>query len=149
MRTILNFARVHSALATAGQPTHAQLAAAVQAGVSHVVRLSTLESGLEDEAGIARDLGLNYLHIPVVWTDPRPEDLRYFVAAMAERRQAHVLVHCAKNFRVSVFVALSMLHTGQWDADQAVEWVLGVWQPNEVWTAFCAEHGLPLGLGRP
>lgn len=138
LESILNYARVDEDLITSGQPTAGQLALARDADFTHVIRLSLLGStpDLEDEDAVVRELGMDYLHIPVVWTEPTQQDLDGFFAAMDQCRGRKLYVHCAKNYRVSVFVALYRLARGVWSDDEAQEWVLGVWEPNGVWKAF-------------
>ena len=128
--------RSHGVVITSGQPTAEQLKAALDAGRSHVIRISTLESGLEDEADVCAALGLDYLHIPVPWAAPQLEHLRAFFAALESRRDARLLVHCAKNYRVSVFMGAYLVSLGQWTADKAREHALSVFEPDQTWTAF-------------
>jgi len=133
---ILNAVAMDHRLLTAGQPTAGELSALAAAGDEAVIRLSTLESGLADEAEVVRRLGLDYRHIPVVWTAPARADLDAFVAAMDAWQGRRLLVHCVKNYRVSVFVGLYLLGRGAMDAAQVRAHVQGVFEPNEVWIAF-------------
>src|SRR5262249_38660284 len=71
-------------LATAGQPSEAQLREVAAAGFQVVVNLGLTgtDYALPDEAGLAAALGLEYHHLPVLFDAPRVDDLRAFVAVM-------------------------------------------------------------------
>ncbi len=135
---IYNFRRLTDRLATAGQPTEAELAAVAQAGYAVVVNLALhdAEYSLPDERRTVEALGMSYVHIPVVWTRPLRSDLERFFGVMDELTDQRVFVHCAANKRVSAFVALHrILHLG-WQRDAAFAEMRTVWEPDTVWTAF-------------
>ena len=79
---------------------------------------------------------MEYVHIPVVFTDPRLEQLDEFVATMDRLAESRVFVHCAANWRVSSFVALfGELRLG-WTRERADAHAREFWDPNELWTDF-------------
>jgi protein tyrosine phosphatase (PTP) superfamily phosphohydrolase (DUF442 family) len=135
---IKNFIAIDERLATGGQPTEAQLAEVAAAGFDAVVNLGLLDRSycLADEAGLAASLGLSYQHIPVKFDQPTLEDLRAFVEAMDGLRDRRVFVHCAANYRVSVFLAIwGELRLG-WTRAAADRHVERLWRPSEVWAEF-------------
>jgi protein tyrosine phosphatase (PTP) superfamily phosphohydrolase (DUF442 family) len=135
---IKNFVAIDDRIATAGQPTEAQLAEVAAAGFQAVVNLGLLDPSycLPDEAGLAASLGLTYRHIPVRFDAPTPENLQAFVEAMDALGDRRVFVHCAANFRVSVFLALwGELRLG-WTRARADRHVERLWRPSEGWAAF-------------
>ncbi len=135
---IKNFAQVGDALATGGQPSEAQLKEVASAGYQVVVNLALLDPKycLSDEAGLVAALGMQYHHVPVVFTAPQPADFRRFVEVMDAHRAQKVFVHCAANFRVSAFVALYGEVRLDWPRDRADAHIRTFWEPNEVWLAF-------------
>jgi protein tyrosine phosphatase (PTP) superfamily phosphohydrolase (DUF442 family) len=140
LEAIKNFSRVDDRLATAGQPTEAQLRDVAAEGFGLVVNLGLLDPKycLPDEAGLAAQLGLRYRHLPVRFDAPAVDDFRAFVAAMDARGDARVLVHCAANYRASAFVALyGELRLG-WTRARADAHAAGFWPPNDTWRAFLA-----------
>ena len=100
---------------------------------------------LKDEADVLRSLGMAHQYIPVIWTDPRPEDFAAFCRAMDQAKGKVLLVHCAMNLRVTTFfAACAMRHLG-WDRERADNLVNRAWsvmpeskRPN-VWRAFMAK----------
>ncbi|HYA37185.1 MAG TPA: protein tyrosine phosphatase family protein [Candidatus Methylomirabilis sp.] len=135
---IYNYRRLTDRLATAGQPTEAELVAVAQAGYEVVVNLALhdAEYSLPDERKTVEALGMHYVYIPVAWARPLRSDLEHFFDVMDELSDQRVFVHCAANKRVSAFIALHrILHLG-WAQDAAFAEMHAVWEPDAVWTRF-------------
>ncbi len=134
---IVNFLQISDRLATAGQPTIEQYPAIAAAGYQVVINLALTDSpnALADEAAIARNLGLEYLQIPVVWDKPTLANFQAFCRAMAVRRSQKIFVHCAANKRVSAFIYLYRLSQGV-AKTSARQDLAKIWTPNEIWQAF-------------
>jgi protein tyrosine phosphatase (PTP) superfamily phosphohydrolase (DUF442 family) len=135
---IVNFWSISDRLATAGQPTMAQYPAIVGAGYRVVINLALTDSpdALPSEAAIARDLGLEYIHIPVIWDAPKLTDFQEFVTVMMARRDRHIFIHCAANKRVSAFVYLCRLLYEGIDEATARRDLTQIWTPNDIWQNF-------------
>ena len=76
LSTIYNMVHVAEGLGTAGQPTTAQLAAIKDAGDEVIINLATgtTPRDLPNEAAVVATLGMEYIHIPVVWEHPTEAD---------------------------------------------------------------------------
>ncbi|GFK94010.1 Beta-lactamase hydrolase-like protein [Fundidesulfovibrio magnetotacticus] len=138
---ILNFVRLDDRLACAGQPLPGHFPLLAARGFRAVVNLATEASTghLPGEAALCRAEGLDFSWIPVPWDAPTSGDFQAFEAWLAPRRAGHVLVHCAKNWRASLFCALyRVLHEGR-DPEKAREDVLEVWEPDAAWSALARE----------
>jgi protein tyrosine phosphatase (PTP) superfamily phosphohydrolase (DUF442 family) len=138
---IKNFAAVGDVIATGGQPSESQLKDVASAGYQVVINLGLMDPKycLRDEAGVVATLGMEYHHIPVVFTDPKPGDFQRFVDVMASHRDQKIFIHCALNWRVSAFVALyGELRLG-WPRSRADAHMSTFWEPNEVWTNFARD----------
>ena len=88
-------------LATAGQPSAAQMADIARAGVRTVVDLRAApEPRGYDEAGAVRAVGMEYVLIPV--TPETLDDATFdrFLVVMRDAARRPVLVHCATANRV-------------------------------------------------
>ena len=139
---IYNWRAVDESIGTSGQPTEAQLGAIADAGFKTVINLALHDDprySLPDEAKTVRSLGLNYVHIPVQFATPTEQDLQAFFAAMDAHGGEKVWIHCAANMRVSAFLGLYRVTRQGWPEDKAFELMRGLWEPNEVWTAFIAK----------
>lgn len=139
---LYNALQISPDLLSAGQPTAEQLRALAAAGYHTVINLATpaSENHLPDEAALLAELGLRYVPIPVVWTDPRPEDFARFEGVMADLAPGPVLLHCAANFRATAFYALyAERHLG-WTTAQGEAFRAQVWQGYQepAWEVFLA-----------
>ena len=136
---IYNVRVVDERLTTAGQPTAAQLRSIAASGFDVVINLALHDDpryALPGEQGLVQELGMQYVHIPVVFSAPQPEELQAFCAAMQQHAGKKLFVHCAANYRVSAFVGLyHVLHQG-WQRDAAFAQLHGLWQPDAVWQGF-------------
>jgi uncharacterized protein (TIGR01244 family) len=134
---IRDYIQLTERIATAGQPTKEELAAVAQAGYEVVINLdqTVSEYALDDEGGLARSLGMEYVHIPVLWENPTRADLDRFCEAMEARRDKKLFVHCVANRRVSVFMALYRILKLGWEVQQARQLTFLDTMPD-YWQAF-------------
>jgi uncharacterized protein (TIGR01244 family) len=142
LSAIHNYRAVDEAVGTSGQPTEAQLAGIAQAGFRAVINLALHDDprySLPDEAATVKSLGMTYVHIPVQFAAPTEADLLAFFAAMDAHGGEKVWIHCAANMRVSAFLGLYRVLRQGWPQDKAFELMRGLWEPNEVWSAFMAK----------
>jgi protein tyrosine phosphatase (PTP) superfamily phosphohydrolase (DUF442 family) len=137
MSRILNYLLISDRLGTAGQPTADQFADIRAAGYKVVINLAMPDStgALPDEETLVTALGMDYVHIPVVWEGPTLQDLARFFEVMEQYRDRKVFVHCAMNMRVSAFVFLyRVLHQGV-PIEEARQALNQIWEPDGIWQA--------------
>ena len=138
LEEIYNFIQISETIATAGQPTVEQFAAIQAAGYPTIVNLAlpTSTNAIPNEQAIVEALGIDYVHIPVIWEEPTFEDLDRFFEVLERNSDQKVFVHCAMNMRVSAFIYLYRTirqHVAEEVAKPAME---QIWEPNKVWQAF-------------
>ncbi len=142
---IYNFVQIDDMHATAGQPTKDEYSAIAAAGYTVVINLAAEESTNYDpqEAKRVSALGLEYLHIPVIWTNPTSADYDQYVQTMKTHADAHRFVHCIANMRVSAFTYLyRIIEEGVAEADARAT-MHRIWKPGEthpVWDTFIREQ---------
>ena len=138
MNGIVNYLQVSDLLGTGGQPTAEQFSEIKAAGYEVVVNLAMPDStdALPGEAELVREQGMEYVHIPVVWEDPKDKDLDRFFQAMARNRTRKVFVHCVVNWRVSCFVYLYRVIEQGIAQEVAEQNLLEIWEPEPVWHSF-------------
>lgn len=138
LNTIYNFLSLSAKLATSGQPLEEELEYISKAGFEVVINLalSDADYSLADEGGSVTRLGMEYIHIPVIWQSPTSDDLDKFFDVMEKYKNKKLFVHCAANMRVSSFVALYRVIKEGWDYSDAVNDVYKIWNPNEIWSDF-------------
>ena len=138
LQEIINFVAINANLGTAGQPTHEQLTAVKEAGYEVVINLlpSSSPNALADEPAVVSSLGMEYIHIPVIWDQPTLSDLEQFFQVMQQNQNRKVFVHCAMNMRVSAFVFLYRVKTQGTAPEEARATMLKIWEPNPTWQSF-------------
>jgi protein tyrosine phosphatase (PTP) superfamily phosphohydrolase (DUF442 family) len=137
---IYNAIRVSDRLTTAGMPTEQQLRDVAAEGFTTVINLvgHYTSNPLPGEAELLAELGLDYVLIPVDWSQPTDADFAAFEEAMSRLEGEKVLVHCAANYRVTAFYSLfAQKHLG-WTTEQAEGFRAQIWQGSDypVWEAF-------------
>jgi protein tyrosine phosphatase (PTP) superfamily phosphohydrolase (DUF442 family) len=124
-------------LTTSGQPGARELGRLAKQGFGAVINLapSTTMGAVKGEEGIVRGQGLEYVHIPVVFSNPTEADYRAFVEAMNRLRDKKVLVHCEVNMRASTMTFLYRVSVDHEAPEKAYEAVARVWAPRGPWKA--------------
>ena len=137
---IYHYLPLSEKLITSGQPTREQFDSFPAAGIQTVINLAlpTSSNALADEEEIVHLLGMEYIHIPVVWENPTKADLDAFFAVMERHSGKKVWVHCAANMRVSAFVALYRILRKGWEREKAFKDTYRIWDPftDPVWGKF-------------
>jgi protein tyrosine phosphatase (PTP) superfamily phosphohydrolase (DUF442 family) len=84
LEQIVNFLQFSPTVATAGQPTEDGIRAIAEAGHELVINLAMtgMDYSLDDEEGLVHSLGMEYVHIPVVWESPLAGDFERFREVM-------------------------------------------------------------------
>jgi uncharacterized protein (TIGR01244 family) len=112
------FASVGDDLFIGGQPTERALRELKAQGVTTVVNLRMPDEMAKvgfDEAALARELGLTYVHIPMRGSAENPygpKELDRFAAALASA-QGKVLLHCTVAWRASHLWAAYLIRDRQ------------------------------------
>jgi protein tyrosine phosphatase (PTP) superfamily phosphohydrolase (DUF442 family) len=133
-----NTHQVFDWLWSSGQLSEQDIASLAGLGIDVVVNLAlpTSSNALAGEAELVTRQGIAYIHIPVEWEQPKPEQFRQFVGVLNTFRDRNVWVHCAKNMRVSAFIYLYRTLVLGEDENQASFPMRNIWTPNPVWQRF-------------
>lgn len=137
VRGIANYRWVSETIGSGGQPSETELEAVARSGYQVVINLGLAGESysLPDEGGVIEALGLEYVHMPVLWERPTQDDLEQFFAAMDARKDKKVFVHCAANMRVSAFLALYRVARLGWPVERAFRDVWSMHFPV-IWQQF-------------
>lgn len=140
MNDIYNYLQLSDTLFCGGMPTADQLVSVAQAGVKLVINLATAksENALPNEAELIKELGMEYVHIPVDWNQPTEENLTEFMNAMDSRKNVKTFVHCQANYRATAFIALYRVLRLGWQDKNAFDNLRKMWdtQKYPVWKKF-------------
>ena len=137
---LLNRIDYSTLLTTSGQPTEAELNQVASVGYHRVIFLAFTNhpKALNHEDDIVRELGLQFVHIPVLWESPSLADFEAFAAVMRTPSADRTLVHCEVNFRASVFGFLYQVIYEGMDVDEAMSLMHAIWIPSDTWEHFIA-----------
>lgn len=143
-----NVVAISPSLVTSGQPTKHTLSHLAEWGFGAVIYLAppTVEDAVPGEAEIVREQGLDFVNIPIKFSDPSDADLKSFIEAMDRFGDRKVLVHCQVNLRASSMTFLYRVIKGRELADQAYESVTQVWAPQAVWKKFIVSQLRKAGI---
>lgn len=140
---IRNYRFAGPTIATSGQPQELHFPLMAAEGYKAVINLALHTDprySLPDEAAAVRAAGLEYVHIPVQFASPTPENFTTFAAAMDRLQAEKVWVHCAANMRVTAFLGIYRVTHQHWSSDAAFELMRSVWEPDGVWSDFIASQ---------
>lgn len=132
---IVNYREYSESFASAGQPTAAQFELIRDSGFERIIYIafSTDRNAIANEDKLVRDLGMDYVQIPVVWDSPTVADYESFAAVMRREPDSKTLLHCQVNMRASAFGFLWRVLDRGVPVAQAKADMNTVWEPNETW----------------
>ena len=121
---IVNFTKVDAVVACGGATETSALDGLAKDGFKSVInlRLATeANANIERNSARAKALGLNYIHIPFNGQQPDPKAVDQFLAAIANKANQPVYVHCGSASRVgSMWMVKRVLQDG-WTIEKATE----------------------------
>lgn len=133
---IFNCVVISENIALSGQPTEAQFKDIAQAGFEHIIDLAPTDArySIADESLLLKSLKVSYYHLPVDFNQPSLEDFEIFENTLLELLNKKVWIHCAANYRVSVFFGLfAQKHLG-WTTTQRDALIRSIWESDENWS---------------
>ena len=108
MTSILNYIKINDFISTSGQPTKKQFKKIAENDFEVVINLALYNSNnaLKNEDKIINKNNMIYIHIPISWDKPEYKSLKLFCSILQtlQKQNKKVFIHCAKNYRVSVFM---------------------------------------------
>jgi protein tyrosine phosphatase (PTP) superfamily phosphohydrolase (DUF442 family) len=138
MNDICNYLQLGEQLHTSGQPSATQLESLGRYGIRTVINLAmpTSDNAVESEGVILAGQSIRYLQIPVNWENPETVDFQIFTNVFPLVDNAPVLIHCAKNMRVSAFMYLYRRVELGFDHHLALKDLQKIWTPTDQWYHF-------------
>lgn len=138
---ITNFRQYSETFSSAGQPTREQFQALADNGFERVVYIAFTnnQNALPDEDQIVKGLGMEYMQVPVDFSNPLPSEFYAFADSMQRNTGKKTLLHCQVNARATAFSFLYRVIYEDVSVAEAKADMNTVWQPNEVWRDFVFE----------
>jgi uncharacterized protein (TIGR01244 family) len=119
---IRNFLRVNEKFCTGGQPRLEHLAKLKAEGIKTIINLRQPgEHRAEEEEAAAKQLGLRYYNIPVVFGDPKEEQVTEFLKLTDDAQNLPAFIHCTAAIRVGAFWMIRRALRDGWTIEAAEE----------------------------
>ncbi|MEK6325466.1 MAG: protein tyrosine phosphatase family protein [Acidobacteriota bacterium] len=119
---IFNFTRVSDQYCTGGQPKLEALEKLKSEGVKSIINLrQPSEHRAADEEAQAKELGLKYFNIPVVYRDPKDEQATEFLKITDDPANRPIFIHCTAAIRVGAFWMIRRVLRDGWTVEAAEE----------------------------
>jgi uncharacterized protein (TIGR01244 family) len=119
---IRNFLQVSPEFCTGGQPRPEHFAQLKADGVKSVLNLRTPgEHRAAEEKDAAEQAGLKYFNVPVVYADPKEEQVDEFLKLSDEAANRPMFIHCTAAIRVGAFWLIRRVVRDGWSWDNALE----------------------------
>lgn len=119
-QSIRNFVRINENFCTGGQPRLEHLQALKNDGVKAVINLRTPgEHRAAEEEAKAKEVGLRYFNIPVVFADPKDEQVTEFLKITDDPANRPVFIHCTAAIRVGAFWLIRRVLRDGWTFEDA------------------------------
>jgi protein tyrosine phosphatase (PTP) superfamily phosphohydrolase (DUF442 family) len=140
LNEITNFRQYNELFASAGQPTPEQFQTIKDNGFERVVYIAfTNGNAVADEDQIVKGLGMEYMQVPVDFSNPLPSEFYAFADSMQRNSDKKTLLHCVVNARATAFSFLYRVIYDDVPVVDAKADMNTVWQPNAVWRDFIFE----------
>ena len=118
--SIRNFVRVNEQFCTGGQPRIEHLAKLKAEGVKAIINLRRpTEHRADEEEAKAKELGLRYFNIPVVYAEPKDEQATEFLKITDDPANRPVFIHCTAAIRVGAFWLIRRVLRDGWKFEDA------------------------------
>lgn len=117
---IRNFFRINNDYCAGGQPRPEHLAQLKAEGVKVIINLRPdSEHRVELETNAAQAAGLRYINIPVVFADPKDEQVEEFLRVTDDPNNRPAFIHCAGAIRVGAFWMIRRVLRDGWTVEKA------------------------------
>ena len=118
--SIRNFYRVNETFCTGGQPKVDEIVALKSKGVKAIINLRPAsEFDATAEEAKAKELGLRYFNIPVVYMDPKEEQVTEFLKLTDDPNNLPVFIHCTAGIRAAAFWMIRRVMRDGWSVQDA------------------------------
>jgi protein tyrosine phosphatase (PTP) superfamily phosphohydrolase (DUF442 family) len=119
---IRNFVRVNDEFCTGAQPRLEHLEQLKAEGVKAIINLrQPSEHRAAEEEAKAKELGLLYFNIPVVFGEPKEEQATEFLKITDDPKNRPAFIHCAAAIRVGAFWMIRRVLRDGWKLEAAEE----------------------------
>lgn len=117
---IRNFFKINEDYCTGGQPRLEHLDKLKADGVKAIINLRPVgEHRAAEEEAKAKEVGLRYFNIPVVYADPKDEQADEFLKITDDPANRPAFIHCAAGIRAGAFWLIRRVVRDGWTFEKA------------------------------
>ncbi|MCC7241284.1 MAG: hypothetical protein IT180_05120 [Acidobacteria bacterium] len=119
---ITNYTRVDAVVACGGATETAALEGLKADGFKSVVNLRLSDergANVEENEAKAKELGLNYFHLPFSRASPDPAIVDQFLTVLSDEANQPVFIHCASGSRVGALWLVKRVLQDGWSIEEA------------------------------
>jgi uncharacterized protein (TIGR01244 family) len=119
--SIRNYLRINTDFCTGGQPKMDELAKLKSDGIRTIINLRPPSEYPESsqEEKLANELGLRYFNIPVVFNDPKDEQVTEFLKLTDDPANRPAFIHCTAAIRAGAFWMIRRVVRDHWSLEDA------------------------------
>ena len=138
---IRNYKEYSPLFSSSGQPSEEQLQAVSAAGFERVAYIAFSDSrgAIDNEDTIVKELGMDYVQVPVIWDAPTVSDFYAFAGAMQREPERKTLLHCQANYRASAMTYAYRVTQAGVPESEARKDLEAIWTPEGTWEAYIEE----------
>lgn len=135
MSVITNYREYSDNFASSGQPLETQFELLRSEGFERIIYIAFTNSNkaVPGEDFIVKGLGMDYVHIPVIWEEPRASDFYAFADVMQRDPGKKTLLHCQVNYRATAFSFLYRVLYDHVPMVKAKADMNTIWEPDKTW----------------
>ena len=143
MAGVRNYSRVDATVGCGGQVDPTAMSALRKEGYVSVINLrEATEPGADVEAGraAAKTAGLKYIHLPFNVAKPDSKVVDAFLAAVADKNNQPVFIHCGSANRVGGMWMIKRALQDKWPMDKAREEAAAIGLREDATIAFVTQY---------
>ncbi|WP_320818992.1 protein tyrosine phosphatase family protein [Thalassolituus sp.] len=134
---VFNYKKINDFISTSGQPSKEDFRKIKEDGFELIIDLAPIDYerySIQDQPEVLRVLELPYIHIPVDFKSPAIEDYEYFSNTLKKNYGKKIWIHCAANYRVTVFFSIWAEKNLDWTEDHSKKLIDSIWKSDPNWT---------------
>ncbi len=115
-----NFEQINQGVLRGAAPSDQDIRALASSGVRTIVNLRMGGAASAREERLAKELGVEYIHVPMGFSKPSSDKLKTVLQTLVDKEKQPVFVHCRQGAdRTGIVIAMYRMLVDRWDFDAA------------------------------
>ena len=117
--SISNFEQVNDTILRGAAPSDENLRLLAKSGVKTIVDLRMAGPAVKHESGVAHELGINYVHVPLGFKSPNLSEMTRVLGVLNDSEKQPVFVHCRQGAdRTGMTIGMYRRIHDKWEFDK-------------------------------